>query len=539
MKEKADKIPKIRTHRIIFAVFALLTGMTAFVTVLFGDDYYYAYFVKAGGEFFLSENIVHYEQTNGRVLVHLLDELLIGFGLTPWRIFVTVCVAGAALLIARIASDAYSAEALESKKYAKALVFSCGAFASLDIAILRQSVWWATGSLNYLFPAVLLLFLWYNFEKPFKTSGKPALWLPALALLCGMSTEQAAFASLAVCVFYSVKAFLFRSARRFIYPVSLLSALAGFLTLYLAPGNRMRMEYYPEFYSLGLIGQAVRNFSELASVAFGTGGMYSALIAALAAFAAVRARERKFVPASLGALSLALYTAGLTGCLICPDNEFFTVLTVCAALSGFAVLIPDGLIRLIKKGESDFMFYAGALVLQAAMLVSPQFGPRTVLVSALLVSVPAVKNLSDEKCGAAGFAAAAVPFCIVFSLRYTGVVPVFCAAGAAVVGLTLVRKNKLRAKELLGVVCVAVMFVRAAVNYAGYAENYVCHEKNAERVKAFVSGEREGTELNLFYLPNSVYKYTMPYDDTYHMWRYKLLYDIPEDTKIVYTEYED
>ncbi|MFQ9150032.1 MAG: hypothetical protein ACLR5G_18015 [Eubacteriales bacterium] len=53
---------------------------------LYGDDYYYAGFTRNGLGYFVSENIFHYKYTNGRALVHLLDELLLS-NFWFWRIF--------------------------------------------------------------------------------------------------------------------------------------------------------------------------------------------------------------------------------------------------------------------------------------------------------------------------------------------------------------------------------------------------------------------------------------------------------------------
>ena len=72
------KILKQNLHYIIFAIFLLIHSLVCIFTTYFGDDYYYAAFIKKGADYFVSENIFHYQYTNGRALVHLIDELLLG-----------------------------------------------------------------------------------------------------------------------------------------------------------------------------------------------------------------------------------------------------------------------------------------------------------------------------------------------------------------------------------------------------------------------------------------------------------------------------
>ena len=75
MKKTGRKISALtKIAFVFFALFLCLQAVVVFSIELFGDDYYYATFTDSS-DFFVSENIRHFKEVNGRVLVHLFDEL--------------------------------------------------------------------------------------------------------------------------------------------------------------------------------------------------------------------------------------------------------------------------------------------------------------------------------------------------------------------------------------------------------------------------------------------------------------------------------
>ena len=145
-------------HHLVLAAFLTIHGLTSAFTTLFGDDYYYAAFVKNGRQYFIDENIFHYLHTNGRALVHILDELLIGWSFWPWRVFNVATMAMLVIVMAKLAARAYR-EDIKARfgEYQRAVAGVCGLLSITDVAVLRQSVYWATGSMNYLLPATAML----------------------------------------------------------------------------------------------------------------------------------------------------------------------------------------------------------------------------------------------------------------------------------------------------------------------------------------------------------------------------------------------
>ena len=74
-------------HYLVLALLFIIQMVIVFNVDLYGDDFYYANFTQEGIEYFIKENIFHYNMTNGRCWVHLLDELLLFNGsIILWRI---------------------------------------------------------------------------------------------------------------------------------------------------------------------------------------------------------------------------------------------------------------------------------------------------------------------------------------------------------------------------------------------------------------------------------------------------------------------
>ena len=550
-------------HHLIAALFWIVSGSTAFSAVLFGDDYYYAYFVKAGRDFFLSESLVHYRETNGRALVHALDELLIGFGLFPWRLFVTLLMIAASLLTARIACRAYTREKRQSDAYRLSLCLSVAGLSVLDVMILRQSVWWATGSLNYLFPAVLLLALYAMLDKAHLSHTKP-IGAVFLSLAVGMSTEQAAFGALCVCAaFFAAEWVRFGSEKPSPSPAKprlpflslcFLTGLAGFLTLYLAPGNAVRTTFYPDFYALSLFGKIRRNLPELISVVFGDFGMalpflFCQIPLSLSLIPKKKPGFDRFI--GFFCLSVSLLYA-IERAL---PAAFLPVLPIRAAVWGLAVLsllimTLRMLVRWIREQDPmPFLFVGGALVLQSAMLISPQFGPRTVLISALLLLCASVRGVLSlpRPMRIVSLLLLCVITPAVFAQSQTGLLlPLAFGLAGLLIALLFVlcqKKNTVPLTRFLPLLLCAFLSVcclaRPFSTCLGYAKNAAVHLENEKRIAEYLSSGQTDGILTLYALPDPVYGYTMPYDNPYHMGRYRILYDIPEGIELYYLPYEN
>lgn len=144
---------------IYLGVFFLVTaGCYAVLhyVVPMGDDLMYGRWGRLGIGGLLERMAQHYQTANGRSLVHILDSILLGSDLriAIARVFVAALLGTVALNLTRLAADGNWKIAC-----AAAVLSACGIFL-LPAGLTRQSVYWITGAMNYVFPLALLLEYW-------------------------------------------------------------------------------------------------------------------------------------------------------------------------------------------------------------------------------------------------------------------------------------------------------------------------------------------------------------------------------------------
>ena len=490
-----------------FALFLCLQAVVVFSIELFGDDYYYATFTDSG-EFFVSENIRHFKEVNGRVLVHLFDELLLADKtLTLFGVALLSAIGCVVFFSAANASNAHK-DGFFTKRFAYSLVITSFLFATLHLDILRESVYWSTGAANYLFPlALLLIFIYLSLRcVDMGKGGAPLIIL--IALLVGQSTEQASAAALAVCFYFLMRSVFSKRDKKekrrltVIFASALFFAAICFAILFFAPGNSERVKYYPEFYNMTLATRISGNISRVVNLNIGERGstvLFSLLLLTLPLYVyrKLKAQGNKKwagfmrITAICSAVGWLFYVALLishTGKALFWQVTFLYLGACCIAmLLGMLVLF----IR-----NTDFLapaFCALAAVLQLAMLFSPEIGARTCLCSAVLLFVPVASACSSL--------------------------------------LESISKKRAAAMlAALAVVSVGFMTFRAQ----RYLENSKAHAQTRENLEGFTAGE----EL-VFVIPkHDRYRYVLPYDSTYFEYWYKMCHHLPEDTVIKYEQYK-
>ncbi len=516
-----DKLLSHR-HHIVLALFLFIHALTCAFTTYYGDDYYYAAFLKNGADYMLSENIFHYMQTNGRALVHLIDELLLGISFWVWRAASVAVMGGLAVVSAKLAARSYRKNA-DHELYKNALIAVCALLAVTDLAILRQSVYWATGALNYLFPSALTLWFVYLLRKDFELDrGNFLLILPAF--FASATTEQASAASLLAVLWILVTAIVHKRRIRIAWLGCLATSVAGFLTLILAPGSAARTQYYPEFYAMPLFERIGSNISKLAGVVCGPDGMYLHIIALLL-FIAYRSMKKAPPLTVLSIAGIVLY-----GWRLSKQNALLERWWVLALfLLPLAAILIYTVVDYFKNRETDNLYFIwGTLGMQCAMLISPEYGPRTLTMSVVLLTVFLARAYAEEKSPLLFGITAAAMLLFLPAMHSDAILLTVILLYAGIAVTILFCKNK-GALATLVVVLALIQFATVSV---GYAENLPVHAINRENIKAY--DPETGEPLVLYYLPNYEHKYTMPYDDPYHQHVLMLLCGFPSDTQIVY-----
>lgn len=509
MKKTDRKIGALtRIAFVFFALFLCLQAVTVFSIEIFGDDYYYATFTDSG-DFFVSENIRHFKEVNGRVLVHLFDELLLSDKtLTLFGIAILLSIGCIVFFSAAIASNAHKNGFL-TDRFAYSLITTSFLFSTFHLDILREAVYWSTGAANYLFPlAFLLVFIYLSLRYvDIKRGGAPFIIL--LAALVGQSTEQASAAVLAVCFYFLMRAIFQKrdktEKRRLITVFSLASLLAAvcFVILIFAPGNSERVKYYPEFYEMPLIERILANVSRVVNLNIGERGsviLFALLLLSLPMYTHKKlkaqgkekwARFMKIVAIAsfVGVILYAILLLSHTGRAVFWQLTFLYLGACC-------VLTLVGMLAVFVS-RVDFLapaFCALAAVLQLAMLISPEIGARTCLCSSVLLFVPVASACSSI--------------------------------------LEHIPQKKISAFVVAVFMVISVGFM--SLRAARYVENSKAYAKTRENLEGFSAGE----ELVFFIPRHDRYRYILPYDSTYFEYWYKMCHHLPADTVIKYEQYK-
>ncbi|MCL2665754.1 MAG: DUF6056 family protein, partial [Defluviitaleaceae bacterium] len=243
------------------------------------DDFVYGLYFKWGFGDFVRFHADHYVLKNGRAIVHLLLTAFLIFDAHLWRAAMPFMLLALFFFAAKCAEFSIGQERRPKHYFAFVLFCTAFFFLSFDITVLRETAFWMSGSFNYIYPSVLLFASVYLFDDGIaRNINRP--YMPAVTFFACASTEQAgvmAFAALLVCFacrsviskncFRSfcagkkhLRSFYARSKVHFIYKLSLLTSLAGLLTVVLAPGIMRRAGYQGVPLSMTSVGETIRFF---------------------------------------------------------------------------------------------------------------------------------------------------------------------------------------------------------------------------------------------------------------------------------------
>ena len=157
MKQILKYIKENSFYIILFIIFISFLLINIKV-VYFGDDYVYLTFRNLNITDYFSKLWGHYLHTNGRFIVHLLVTLflkmpIIVFQIVNSLLLTGICYFGTTIVLS---TDNYQ----NKNKRSFVLIIMFLLIASLGISIMRESVFWLTGSFNYVYPCFMLLAYW-------------------------------------------------------------------------------------------------------------------------------------------------------------------------------------------------------------------------------------------------------------------------------------------------------------------------------------------------------------------------------------------
>lgn len=533
-------------HLITFAVFFVLEAYSISTVVMTGDDFYYASFLKNGSAYFFSENILHYMETNGRALVHVLDEIFLAMPLMVWKFVELFAVSAIVLISAIVASGGVK----NQKKFKISLVMSCALFSMIDLFILRETVLWVTGSFNYVLP-VLLVLVFYRVFTGLAEKEKGAWYLPIIALLAACTTEQSSCAAVLVCMFVVVKTALVEKRKiKLTHILAIPASLVGFALLFLAPGNSARKALYPEFYAQSLADRLVNNTRGYFANAFDTPGMlfFFVLLSALSAFdalAVITKMTKEEIRAKGGTAKMLFHVllfvcSFITVIALVLQSPIFPGTYIRLGTVAFLVIFTSLLqlvllcARFLRREDdgSALIFALCSVVTFGAIVFGPIYGSRVFFAPIVFMFVPII--YMAHRAFEVKFACTFIPFCVtcyasyIFTLRYHA----FVVLAYTVFLIEVI--SKLKKYRPSAVIAVGASFVVLLSIGRGYANNAQVHRYNDAVTAQYVEKGETDEPLTLLYPLQANYTYSLPYSNPYHLMRYKQYHGIPENAEIVY-----
>jgi hypothetical protein len=161
----------------------------------FGDDYYYLTYTQGNITNFINNHINHYFHINGRFIVHILVTIFLWLDLFWWKILNSLMLSGIVYFGIKIFT--YKKCNIFTLLSTSLIMFS--GICLLDINVTRQSVFWLTGSFNYVYPIFILIVFWYTFNKYIDTKKGFGFTL-LLAFLSSASVEQVALMTIGLII---------------------------------------------------------------------------------------------------------------------------------------------------------------------------------------------------------------------------------------------------------------------------------------------------------------------------------------------------
>lgn len=434
---------------------------------LYGDDFHYAVFSKQDLAYYFQRNYQHYILANGRAFVHILITFFLWTPLIVWQILCSFMIVCIIFLIQKIAG------------LKENLCFSIGIctliFFTIDLLITRQSIYWLTGSFNYVYPILMLLIYWRLIQKNSKL-------IPFCAIFASQSVEQASMMAFGVMVIYIAKNYFFdgiKPTKRYIY--GLIINILGLLSIFLAPGTFNRLDQTPVEQSY--ISFLLENISNQSQTLFFSSAMLKTHLI-VSGFLAFYCLIRYIQNRAIANMSL-LISFGLI--FVNYALFFFNLPHFSNNLIAFIYVTLLFIVAIIEFANYENIVPTTALILglgsQIMMIVSPVYGFRIILgfiFMIMLFVASLLKNLQIDH----------------------------------------------RLLTILTIITCLLGVFSAKTEYDGYRINNVIYTQNIENLENGIYTQKR--------MPIDICRWAMPYDNSYYDIYYVLTFDLSRDIEIIW-----
>lgn len=374
---------------VFYSVIFIALYLCSFLVKRYGDDWAFFHYTE---DLSLLAFMRTYRGISGRIFSTAFAYLFVGGCFELWRALNVVMLMACAYGLVRI---------VKREVRPGEFMLALSLYLTLHTSILWLSTFWASGSVNYLWPVTAALWLLVPFaDAQFRGAEKPRCFplLLIAAMVAGGSNEQ-----VALCVVCFMLAFLLSSLqrRRRIHPqylVLFLVSLAFLALMALGEGNANRYEaelrwHFPELATYSLGRRLMISVQWMADRLFGHLGFFVVFLYALFLYAYLRKEKTsRYVTAALAAPLALLVMAPF----LLQEQAFRLLLTfdelIGSPLNYIAYLLWGGMacavfLWLCKASPFCALCLCAVVASHAVMLFSPTMyasGYRTSLVGAVL-----------------------------------------------------------------------------------------------------------------------------------------------------------
>lgn len=358
----------------------LLLGTAALCCLIrpAADDFYYMTFCDGGLGQYIANTIDHYRTLTGRVFVHFILCPLLQLDMWPFRIFNLLLICALGCVCVRLCSD-------DGRPSAAGCVLFLCLFWLMGNKALSDGALWGAGSLNYLFPAALIVLYAFLFRKYLCRAGE-GRWLFILAFFSAATVEMTGILTVFVICYFCLADWGQARARRGFALSNLAAAALGYASLFTSPGVAARLEQN-SFGSISLLERINANFALFDRKICGPEGLWVLVLLTLLSAALLLFRRGNRTLCALSLLSSAMVC--LTGLGVIYDGVALALVSIAA----FLVLCAYGVWAHLAGERVIPLFMLCLAASLGVCMVSPVVGARMVLPGAVFLIVICMRGL--------------------------------------------------------------------------------------------------------------------------------------------------
>ncbi|WP_026894979.1 DUF6056 family protein [Clostridiisalibacter paucivorans] len=536
-------------HNILILFIFVGVLLVSMYVRLYGDDFFYLRFTRRGINYFIERNIEHYFLANGRVIVHLLATIFLAFPIYIWQIFNSLMVTGVAFIASKLICIGEKGE-YQNKKLITIVIFGI-MIIFFDPNMSRQSIYWITGSFNYIYPLLLLFFYWYSILKVVHKKNI-SKYLPLIAFFSTASVEQGGMMAFGLTLMIILeKKYIQKTKVERVLWYSLFSSILGLVSIIASPSlfYRAGMENSP---GNGLFDLIIYNIKMQSFTVFFSNVTKPYIIASILGAITILieyykiclARKKKnvlfIIVLGIMSIFLWLYVINNNDIVFNYNGTSNRLVMLCFFIDiiYLIVLFYSAYIVYMYKLIKNRLILLISLILgfgsQFMMVVSPVYGPRNLIFLNFMLVLFISAVFSNYK-NIFSINAIAICLSIIYKSKFLLIVLLIVLLIFLLYLLkinTIKKINRLTWIKWISVVIIIFIGLKSVYypTFNGYFTNSKVYDRNISICDKYK--QKDYTELKQIKLPLELYGWVMPYHNLYYNPYYKLYLGLDDDVEI-------